>query len=845
MEAQVDMMSRIVLSAAALLSFPVFLFVAPATAQQRSASAEALLEEVVVTARRREESLQDLPLSIAALDAAAIEAQGIQDIEEMADFVPNVTLLEGDRANHTQVVIRGIGGGHPDPVEVFGSGMYIDGHYIPGSLGGFMSTLDIERVELLRGPQGTLFGKNVTGGAVNIITARPGPEFESSLTVRAAEDGEQDLRGMLNFPINDSVYGRVSAAKETFDGYYFNRHLGTDEGDEDHTAINAALRFEPGTSWTVDVSAFANRRRDGGTPVQCGTLDGGLDPETEDLETVYAGFADDFYAACDADAAAGTFITSSEKQNFSDIDTTAFFTAAQWESDGPVGAFDRLSVNMKASARSREYRFLQDNDGSFYAADTRGTLPAGYGINNWTRNAEFIVEGDVSERLSFTAGFNYFYDKSRIGDGVCRQEFEAAELDAVDENGDPINTQTIECSSLSGHINEELPAPGSEVPSNNQARVENDSYGLFGHLTYALTDLWDVDLGIRYTEDQREYWNMEWPIDGCDFDQSGRVLGDPSTTAPQTICMPTLLMSYDRAIGDGFFNTAEDTFDDVTPMISFTRHIEPGETLDSGMVYFLYSEGFLTGGFNAEINTNLPGIEPLLSYGPEHVSNYEVGFKGRLAGGNVQIAADIFYMDYTDKQEEIAIDNSDGQFGNNPTLNIFTNVASVDISGIELELSAVPWDGGFVSVAFGYLDNEYGDFSYFDPEEDAIIDESNSRIVDYTPDWTLNVGVEHEFALASGATITPRLNIYSQDDLDYLSGPVDGPPTGCNQDSYAKTGARVTYAPASGAWRATLFGNNITDEEIYDFCSDTLGVYVYRHQRPANWGLQFTADWGA
>ena len=119
----------------------------------QSASAQGasgLLEEVVVTARRREESLQDLPLSIAALSAGQMEAQGISSIEDVSDFVPNVTLTQSDRMNNTRVVIRGIGGGHPDPVFVFGSGMYIDGHYIPNSLGGYMNTMDIERVELLR-----------------------------------------------------------------------------------------------------------------------------------------------------------------------------------------------------------------------------------------------------------------------------------------------------------------------------------------------------------------------------------------------------------------------------------------------------------------------------------------------------------------------------------------------------------------------------------------------------------------------------------------------------------------------------------------------------------------------
>jgi outer membrane receptor protein involved in Fe transport len=105
-----------------------------------------------------------------------------------------------------------------------------------------------------------------------------------------------------------------------------------------------------------------------------------------------------------------------------------------------------------------------------------------------------------------------------------------------------------------------------------------------------------------------------------------------------------------------------------------------------------------------------------------------------------------------------------------------TNVAQVDIAGIELELRASPWDGGFVSVDLGYLDNEYGEFVYPDPDDPAnVIDETNTSIADLTAKWTINVGIEHEFALANGATLTPRLNVYAQDDYDYQSSTLDAP----------------------------------------------------------------------
>ena len=147
--------------------------------------------------------------------------------------------------------------------------MYIDGHYIPNSPGGYMSTLDIERVEVLRGPQGTLFGKNTTGGAINIISTKPGPDFSSSLTARLGEFGQQDVRGMVNFPISDNVFARVSAASEQSDGYYYNRNLGIDADWIDHTSLMGALRFTPGEHWTIDTSFNYARFRDGEKGGQC------------------------------------------------------------------------------------------------------------------------------------------------------------------------------------------------------------------------------------------------------------------------------------------------------------------------------------------------------------------------------------------------------------------------------------------------------------------------------------------------------------------------------------------------------------------------------------------------
>ena len=178
------------------------------------------------------------------MTAADMQTQGIYRANDIRDFIPSVTLNESNRTQ-TLVFIRGIGGGHPDATFSWGSGIYVDGHYISWGRGGYASTMDIDRIEVLRGPQGTLFGRNTTGAAVNIISTKPQPEFESNFTARVGDFGQQDLRGMVNFPISDNVSARVSVASEEYDGHYYNRTLGRNQGAADYTGLRAALRLPP------------------------------------------------------------------------------------------------------------------------------------------------------------------------------------------------------------------------------------------------------------------------------------------------------------------------------------------------------------------------------------------------------------------------------------------------------------------------------------------------------------------------------------------------------------------------------------------------------------------------
>jgi len=904
----VKLRTGVIATSATFLSAAGLLSMEQASAQN---AASAILEEVVVTARRREESLEDLPLSVVAISADAMQAQGIYNTEQIGEFAANVSLTTSDRMQHSRIFIRGIGGGFPNPIAVFGTGMYIDGHYLPGSLANYMSTVDIERVEVLRGPQGTLFGKNVTGGAVNIISAKPAPDFESSLTLRAGDFGQQDVRGMINTPITDNLYFRGSVSSEQSDGYYKNIFLGTDVDYRDSQNVRGAIRWLPTDNWTIDAAWQHTKERSGQMGRQCSTLisqatldalsaagqdvsrftatpenpatsfpdtvgqwgggpPGGhinrIQPITVNGTVVTTDGADSLTTAwdwCQATNAAGPYTQASEKDGFANADADAVFFSADWNSDGAVGGLDNLEIRTNASWRFNTFNWILDRDYTPLPIDTLGHVNEGDGSELTTRNFEVIFDMEVNDRLNVLTGVYWFEEQSRTGDGNCwpiwEQMFETYDIDAEGQRpGDPdglgidVFGPDTACGPGSGGTNDhgglifeflggaERAIGGGPGNAFQNVNLYNESTAVFAHMTYALNDDWDLEAGARWTEDVRDFNILEFEArPTCHFDGT-------------TICQPTPVLNYANVVQDGFFNAVKETFSEVTPMISITRNLAGGDTLDSGMIYALYSEGFLTGSFNDELNIfRTPELIPLVTYQPEHVTNYELGFKGTFAGGRVRLNADVFWMDYQDKQEAIELNNFDGRFGPDPSIELTQNAGQVDIYGIELELRASPWDGGFVTVDASYLKDEYSEFLVDDVDNPGTkVDFSNNAIGDRTPEWTLNASVGHTFTLGSGATLTPQLGMYAQGDYEWLAGggfnpTLDDPGSVCFQSSYSKFRARLTFQPAAGNWEASLYGNNITDERYYEECDYArTGMYDYRYGAPNAWGLEFVARWG-
>jgi iron complex outermembrane recepter protein len=245
---------------------------AQSTPPPETAESPEGIADIVVTARKREESLQDTPISISAFSAETLEARGTVRVDEIAAFTPNLQLFNspgfGGASASSAIYVRGVGQKDFSPFTEPGVGVYIDGVYVARSVGGIFDLVDVDRIEVLRGPQGTLFGRNTIGGAVSITSAKP--EFDA-ISARGSfvygTDDRLELKGSLNLPITQNAAIKLSLSKSKKDGY-LTRDDGLDLGNEDKFSWRGALRWQPSDRLEINIFGDGQRVRDNGPAFQ-------------------------------------------------------------------------------------------------------------------------------------------------------------------------------------------------------------------------------------------------------------------------------------------------------------------------------------------------------------------------------------------------------------------------------------------------------------------------------------------------------------------------------------------------------------------------------------------------
>jgi len=743
-------------------------------ATQRVSSVYRLMDEVTVTARKREEGLQSAPIAITALTGESLEARGATRLDEIAKFSPNVTFQNNPgfsgASSSAAIYIRGIGQQDFLPTVEPGVGLYVDGVYIARSVGSVLDLMDIERIEILRGPQGTLFGRNTIGGAISVTTIKPSDEFSGKVDFTFGTDKRIDAKGVVNIPLSDKLFLKVAFASLNQDGYVERSFDGIELGDRDSVSGRAALRWVPNDRLEVNLVFDGTRSRENGpaltlTDIRLNKLN------SPELNSVLFNPVD---ANGNFDPTKLNIPFDAPADNFALLHNyLATFLGGQDCLGLVPGQPIDAGGNPNNPACYNEQFIANDETNA-------GTAPSFSNIDIW--GLALTIDYDINENVSIKSITSYReIDAQAARDGdhsphIIAQFFDdfqqeqfSQELQlSVNALDDRLNWITgfyyFQEEGLNENLLQFVPADFRSGGS-----FDNQNWAIFTQATYNITDQLSVTAGIRYTDEKKKFLP-----DQIIFADRTFGLRPDGTLGP--------------LFGEGTrilpFVEVETSISEFTPMVNVAYEFE------NALIYATYSEGFKSGGFNQRVFPPLPETP---SFDPEFAKVFEVGVKYETADKKLRVNFAAFHTDYDDLQVQIFRDVAP----------ITTNAASAKIVGFELELAANPFEGTFVELAVGLTD---ADFKKIDERATEInLDSKFERI----SKWTLSAGVSHEFAVGNGAYLVPRV------DWAYRSGfyndALNSPEI--YQPSFHLLNANVAWQAADDQYSVTVGVTNLTNED--------------------------------
>ncbi len=721
---------------------------APAFAQDATAAYDAQADaaadqadaEIVVTARRREERLLDVPTAVTALSAATLDQRGAVDLTDIQNFTPNTTLKSARGTNSTLAAfIRGVGQQDPVPGFEAGIGIYLDDVYLNRPQAAVLDIYDVERIEVLRGPQGTLYGRNTIGGAVKYVTRKLADV--PTLSVRGAYGSynQADLVVSASLPLGSGFKFGVGGARLTRDGFGENKTLGIDNYNKDLWAARGTLEFETPDArmsirltgdYTHDKSNARNGHR----------LFAGLLTGSPSLGNVY-------------DTNAGL------RNPENDIEAGGISMTVNAELS------DRITLR-SISAYREDTSYTPIDFDSTPSVDV--DVPAVYKNDQTSQEFQLLYN---SEKLNGLFGYYYLAAKATTGFGVLLSTTLAG-----------LNAYTA-------------------------GDVRTETHSVYGDFTYDITPQFSLTVGGRYTWDQRQSRVFKANYIGLTSEFGGTPIafGNPSTD---------------------FRGTAN--FKRFTPRA--TLSFKPSE---NHMLYASYSEGFKGGGFdprgsgssapisNAAAGRTYQDIYNYLSFDPETVKSYEIGWKGSAFDRRLTWALDGFYSNYSDVQIPGSVGCLVG--GVQTFCGITTNAAKADIKGVELESNAVlargfagPGSNLSFTGSLGYIDAKYKRF--IGP---TGVDIANVRVFQNTPEWNLTGTLGAALPVASG-----QLTLNGTASYRSLTHQFETASPFLDQPGYTLFDANLTYSFAEGRYSIGLHGKNLTGETYkiggYQYISSTI-----------------------
>jgi iron complex outermembrane receptor protein len=800
-----------------------------------ASEAQQGLEEIVVTAQRRETALQTTPIAISAVSGEQLAENKIFSAGELARDVPGFSLTALTPLD-VELNIRGITNTRLDsPTADPSVSTFLDGVYVGRTGDLSFDFYDLERVEVIRGPQGVLLGKNVVGGALSVITAKPSFDPSGKILIGYGNYDEVLLSGHVTGGLSDSIAGRFSFQSRNRDGYAEDILHQREVEDLDSIQARGQLLFAPdGAPWSTRL--VVDYLKDSTNGLNTVAVEGGItNCEQTYLRTNctrpwsnlrrYLGLTDPRKNVANS----VKFVDkSAQTQQFSRREGGGAMVDIEYDFGGFV--FNSLTGYRQGKADQ-----LYDQTGS-------GPEALGWDVNRWldfvsfvatTRptgngsNGQLLFSQPVAEKSETTQLSQEFRLTSDNADSrwdwIAGAYFKQDDIDKIDrfvgENflGALIPGGNNPLSTLSG-----------ENRWVNEGEITN--FAVFGQLGFKFTDKLKLSVGLRYTEDEKEGTVTGTVVETGDRfspnDPRPNVTIQGLCTRPDGTIVspnPAACVAPNRWVygeGDSFTTPYKEKWDKVTPqgILEYTY----SEDL---FLYATVAEGFKGGGFD---DTPANPAQASTPYNPEEVTNYEMGFKASFLDRRMRLNMSFFYMDYKNLQVT--------QTNAACLCNLTDNAASAEIKGVEAEFQFAVTDALRLFASGSYIETEYKDFleSAIDPTTGQRLDSSGNRL-QRTPETQFSGGFDYVSSVGKWEdALRLRVNYSYTGDFFWATDNI------AKEDAFGVLDARIGFAPRGASWGVGLWGKNLTDELYRTNIIPFFGEEVSQFAPPRTYGVDFS-----
>ncbi len=754
----------------------------------------AQLEEIVVTAQKKEESLQDIPLAITAFSGDQIREDGVANLEDIGSRTPGL-VFSAFSAGQPEIAIRGIGTKEDGAAASDSTVVSIDDVYIAARTAQVFDIFDLERVEVLRGPQGTLYGKNSIGGSINFVTARPSDTLIGRARMTVGDNGRFDYGAMVSGPLTDNLLGKLTFSQRNYDGHLHNVLDGSTRGSQDTLAWRGQLL------WIINDNVNLLFSADGADDDNGDT---NREPVGHAGDSVN-GDANDPIAVNEAFGGAGDpFSAANDEIGYTDREVEGYSVRL-------TADFDALTLTSITSWRESDFDWAEDSEGLPGLSTTDPTVAPELGFRRDVTDAAIESTEQITQELRLSS-------QGESSDWVVGLFYSLEDIE---------RTETFCIPNCGGNV---IPVDYGRLPDRlivNSSQQKNDStsWAVYGQNTWRINDSFSVTAGLRYSYEEKEVAFAGDIDDGI---------------APVGVF-----------IQENFYVESKDDWSNVSAKIAADWQFS-----EDAMLYASIGNGFKSGGFIGSPSTPQRALN---SFDEEEAINYEVGLKSTWFDQSLRLNVAAFYTDYSNLQvtrfTQLA-DNPGNQFGEFITENAAeADISGVEVEFTWLPIDALEFGG---SVAFlqteysdftpevanlapggGTLPCADGTLGVSSDPADGCIPNFSGNELRQAPEFTAHAYGRYGFDLGDNGTLYAKVSYRYQDKSYY--DPDNNDIT--TIPSYDLWDAHIAWHSASENWNITAWVKNLADEEyrthIYSQRSSQIAFATFGAPRTSGVTVQY------